>query len=227
LPTHEKEDEVTVTTDESRSDAIALITEEQIPAAGEVLARAFADFPLSVHAQPDPELRHSPLSWWLAELIRQRTQATRVYTHAPGGHVDGVAVWMLQQTSDEVPGGPSADQMEERWGAAAAGRLAIFGEIQAVHVREMAGTPHWYLFILGVAPEAQGQGVGSALLAPVLQQADRERVPCYLETMTIDNVRFYERRNFAVVDSGETSGGEVPFWSMRREPVGETRGSAR
>jgi hypothetical protein len=55
-------------------------------------------------------------------------------------------------------------------------------------------------------------------LSPIHEQADRESIPCYLETMVIDNVRFYEKRGFAVVDSGVTSVGEVPFWAMRREP---------
>jgi hypothetical protein len=118
---------------------VSLITEEQIPATGEVLARAFAENPLMVYAQPDPELRHPTLSWWFAEIIRHGTDANRVYTHAPGGRVDGAAVWTLQQTGDDAPGGPDPDQLEEVFGPEALGRLAVFGEMQAAHVREMAG----------------------------------------------------------------------------------------
>jgi GNAT superfamily N-acetyltransferase len=107
--------------------------------------------------------------------------------------------------------------MEERFGAEALGRMSVFGEMRAVHAREMAATPHWYVFIVGVAPEVQRQGIGGSLLTPIHEEADRESIPCYLETMVIENVRFYEKPGFAVVDSGATSVGEVPFWAMRRE----------
>jgi MFS family permease len=51
--------------------------------------------------------------------------------------------------------------------------------------------PHWYLWLLGVDPDRQGQGVGSALLAPILARADAEGLPCALETLTERNVWFY------------------------------------
>ena len=61
-----------------------------------------------------------------------------------------------------------------------------------VHPRE----PHWYLFAVGVVPEATGQGRGSAVLAPVLQRCDTDGVPAYLEASTLDNARLYERLGF-------------------------------
>jgi GNAT superfamily N-acetyltransferase len=36
---------------------------------------------------------------------------------------------------------------------------------------------HWYLFILGTEPAAQGQGLGSALLAQVLARVDADGMP--------------------------------------------------
>jgi hypothetical protein len=42
---------------------ISLIAEEQIPAAGEMLARAFFHDPLCVYAQPHPEARMSQFTW--------------------------------------------------------------------------------------------------------------------------------------------------------------------
>jgi len=61
-----------------------------------------------------------------------------------------------------------------------------------VHPRE----PHWYLFAIGVVPEATGQGRGSALLEPVLERCDSEGVPAYLEASTVDNARLYARLGF-------------------------------
>jgi ribosomal protein S18 acetylase RimI-like enzyme len=42
--------------------------------------------------------------------------------------------------------------------------------------------PHWYLQTLAVRPDRQRQGVGSFLISPTLERADRDGLPVYLET---------------------------------------------
>jgi ribosomal protein S18 acetylase RimI-like enzyme len=88
---------------------------------------------------------------------------------------------------------------------------------------------HWYLETMGVAPSAQRLGIGSRLLAPALELADRDRVDCYLETSDRDNVEFYERHGFEVVEDALpfVPGGPTHV-AMRRVPqrrqTGNTRG---
>jgi ribosomal protein S18 acetylase RimI-like enzyme len=79
---------------------------------------------------------------------------------------------------------------------------------------------HWYLPTLGVDPPRQGQGVGSALIQPVLSRADAEGLLCYLETETAGNVAFYERHGFEVVVEDDLPRGGPHFWTMKREPKG-------
>jgi GNAT superfamily N-acetyltransferase len=57
----------------------------------------------------------------------------------------------------------------------------------------------WYLSIIGILPSAQGRGLGAALLSGTLAEASNARVPCYLETFTPRNLRFYERKGFRSV----------------------------
>ena len=54
----------------------------------------------------------------------------------------------------------------------------------------------WYLSIIAIAPEAQGQGLGRLLLAPTLAEADAAGAVCYLETFSPRNLTFYERAGF-------------------------------
>jgi GNAT superfamily N-acetyltransferase len=82
-----------------------------------------------------------------------------------------------------------------------------------IHPRE----PHWYLFAVGVAPEATGQGRGSALLQPVLERCDTERLPAYLEASSEDNARLYARLGFEPREELEVLPG-VPVRPMWREP---------
>lgn len=58
---------------------------------------------------------------------------------------------------------------------------------------------HWYVFVVGVSPEAQGTGAGRALLEPVMSRARAEGLPCYLETAQPKNVGFYQHLGFRVL----------------------------
>jgi ribosomal protein S18 acetylase RimI-like enzyme len=57
---------------------------------------------------------------------------------------------------------------------------------------------HWYLVVLGVRPDAQGRGVGRALVEAGLGLVDADGAECYLETSDPANVVFYERFGFSV-----------------------------
>lgn len=76
---------------------------------------------------------------------------------------------------------------------------------------------HWYLAFLGVAPNYQGQGVGSALLQPILKQADSEGLPCYLKTFTEKNTYFYRKHGFETIKTVDLPSINVRLWTMKRE----------
>ena len=205
----------------SRTPQIIRITGGQILAAGEVLARAFINDPLCVYTQPDPEARMSQFTWLFTQLVREGAGQDGVYTDTLMDQPDGVAVWVPPQAEERTAEGvvwSEMDQMEQRFGPEAYRRFTeAYRHFEHIHHQCVAG-PHWYLALLGVSPRRQGQGIGRALLTPVLRRADQEALPCYLETFVSDNVPFYERRGFRVVDAGVEPQSRVAFWAMRREP---------
>jgi GNAT superfamily N-acetyltransferase len=77
--------------------------------------------------------------------------------------------------------------------------------------------PHYYLPVIGVAPPWQGKGFGAALLRPVLEICDRERLPAHLEASSSRNRALYERHGFRVVGQIRVKD-SPPAWPMRREP---------
>jgi ribosomal protein S18 acetylase RimI-like enzyme len=93
--------------------------------------------------------------------------------------------------------------------------LAIgFSTVQRKHPRDL---PHWYLSLLGTDPSAQGRGLGSAALQPVLERCDLDGVGAYLETAKERNIDFYTRYGFRV--TGELSLPRGPkMWLMWRDP---------
>lgn len=78
--------------------------------------------------------------------------------------------------------------------------------------------PHWYLPAIGITPAWQGRGYGAALLRPMLERCDAERLPAYLEASTPRNVALYERNGFTVVEEGHYARDAPPLWRMWREP---------
>jgi GNAT superfamily N-acetyltransferase len=92
-----------------------------------------------------------------------------------------------------------------------AGRLLY--EVDKRHLKD----PHWYLALLATDPGAQGRGLGSALLRPVLDRCDDEGHVAYLETQKESNVAWYARAGFTVCDEIRLRG-IPPVWCLRREP---------
>ncbi|MDQ1373540.1 MAG: hypothetical protein QOJ09_878 [Actinomycetota bacterium] len=91
--------------------------------------------------------------------------------------------------------------------------LRTMTAVESRHPKE----PHWYLAALGTDPAKQGKGIGSALLAPILERCDTEGVPAYLESSKDSNVPFYRRHGFEVTEQIQLPNGPK-VWPMWRDP---------
>jgi GNAT superfamily N-acetyltransferase len=78
--------------------------------------------------------------------------------------------------------------------------------------------PHWYLATLGTEPALQGRGIGTALMTPILERADSNGEPAYLESSKARNVSFYSRFGFEVIKELRAVENAPPIWLMWREP---------
>jgi GNAT superfamily N-acetyltransferase len=175
------------------------------------LARAFDDDPVMGWLFPDPVRRTRTLpKFFSVHLTKIVLPHGEVYTT---GDLDGGALW-------EPPG---------KWRLGAWGQvrmlpdfIRLFGRrlglasrglnlVEAHHPREL----HWYLAVLGTEPARQGQGIGSTLMAPILERCDREGLPAYLESSKESNIAFYGRHGFEVTGEIQLPGGP-PVWPMWR-----------
>ncbi len=100
--------------------------------------------------------------------------------------------------------------------------IARFGRLMAIRAdmekHPPRDRPHEYLNFLGVAPQAQGRGVGSSLLRAANARLDAADMPAYLETGTTRNVALYRRHGFEVISEHKARHDAPPMWSMWREP---------
>ena len=70
--------------------------------------------------------------------------------------------------------------------------LALGEQLDRLH----PPAPHAHLVFLGVSPQAQGQGIGSAILKHTLAPLDAAGIPAMLEATTERNVALYRRHGF-------------------------------
>jgi ribosomal protein S18 acetylase RimI-like enzyme len=105
----------------------------------------------------------------------------------------GAALWLLPGTG--IDDGPLVAWLRATVPAERQpGLFAGYAELAALHPRER----HWYLPFIGVRPEAQGRGIGAALMRRCLARIDRTGLPACLEATSLRNVGFYRRFGFAV-----------------------------
>jgi ribosomal protein S18 acetylase RimI-like enzyme len=178
----------------------------------EMLARAFDDDPVMRWVFPRTHTREryggAFFSWSLWRCADQGVTWT-------ADDLTGAAVWALPDrwrvTLSQLA------RLTRATGRGLAWRAPLvmwgLGNVERQHLREQ----HLYLAVLGVEPERQGGGLGSALLAPGLELCDREGLPAYLETGNERNLAFYGRHGFRTTGRLTLPRGP-PLWLMRRDP---------
>jgi GNAT superfamily N-acetyltransferase len=83
------------------------------------------------------------------------------------------------------------------------------------------GEPHVHLGPIGVAPDMQGRGVGTALMRRYVEHLEQQNSAGYLETDRAENVEFYKKFGFAVRHEETLIG--TPTWYMWRAPGERSR----
>ncbi|NUR41479.1 MAG: GNAT family N-acetyltransferase [Streptomyces sp.] len=80
------------------------------------------------------------------------------------------------------------------------------------------GRAHEYLWMIGVSPDRQGEGLGTALIGAVLDRCDRDGLPAYLEASSARSRVLYERLGFALQNRPLDLPDGPQMWPMWREP---------
>ncbi|MEM9536776.1 MAG: GNAT family N-acetyltransferase [Cyanobacteria bacterium P01_E01_bin.45] len=77
-----------------------------------------------------------------------------------------------------------------------------------------------YLWIVGVHPEARGQGLGRLVIQSALNNMrTRGHTACLLRTDTEKNVSFYEHLGFQQIHSDTVPGSNLPYWLFSQDLV--------
>ena len=208
------------------SRAVRRATVEDIPGMAAALARAFVHDPFYAFLAGDaPERAQRMQDGWHG--ILRFNSAGLAETYTTDDHA-GVALWI-------PPGHRGPSFIDSLRMTPSIARLAgwrrmreVTNAIAALEERHRHHAPqsHFYLSALGVEPEHQGEGIGTALMEPVLDRCRRDGIAAYLETATARNVLLYERLDFDVVEELTLPNTDVHGWLMLRPAVPAPRPSS-
>jgi len=181
------------------------------------LERSFAPDPMFVWIFPNPETRTAALRRLQRVLLEYGLRYGRV---TASHDAKAVCVWLPPGPGITIPGMIRSGILGVplRTGLGSFVKFISANETMNKIHQARVPEPHWYLIAVGVDPELQGQGVGSAIVGEGLALADRESKPCYLETSEGRNLAFYERLGFVVLEEATLGKGGPKTWAMRREP---------
>ncbi len=196
------------------------LTKEDIPRAVECLKDAFKDDPLWKEVfKDDPDRDKSLTSFFTCPLL-YGMKFGKVYATSP--EIEGVAVWVPGKYANMTMWRMllcGALSYGARMGRESLNNLSIVNkQLGPDRKKLMKDKPYEYLTIIGVSSAAQGKGLGSKLMATMIEECTRKGSYIYLETEKEENLAFYEKHGFKVLQKIIFDKINVPMWQMERKP---------
>ncbi|MFE9170468.1 GNAT family N-acetyltransferase [Streptomyces kebangsaanensis] len=175
-----------------------------------LLDEAFQDDPVSGWVFPGEEYRRTTHHRLMAAFTDTVLEEGRIDVTEDG---TACALWLSVPAA--APDDPDdAARLREAVDPANARVEEIARLMADFHPADRA---HEYLWMIGVTPARQGEGLGSALVQHALDHCDREGLPAYLEASSERSITLYERLGFTL--TGRTL--DLPdgprMWPMWRE----------
>ena len=136
----------------------------------------------------------------------------------PSGHDYGIAVWArpLDKNLEIEKHNKKTSFLNNHMGRES---LEIYNSIVNFMLEKstsLIDEKSWYLSIIGILPEFQGQGFGTTLVNNILDRTDSLGVPTYLETFTPRNVPFYTSIGYQCVECFYEPTIKEKYWIMSR-----------
>jgi GNAT superfamily N-acetyltransferase len=186
----------------------------------EMSSRAFFDDPFFTYLLPDDAMRRTRLPYFFRSVYTHMGGHGRIVTVRDDADEPlGVAAWLttggyplpMKVQLSQVPSSLRAFYRRPK-------SIAVGNRYMAKLIRAHRKDPQWYLMVLCAEPSAQRSGVGTMLLEHAFTLIDQEGVGSHLETPRYDNVAYYQRFDYDLIETLTPVEGAPPYYTMWRSP---------
>ena len=198
-----------------------IIEKKDIDSLAVVAADAYGDYPLHNWLTGG---KYDEKASRLIMKITLKTMTEDAVIYADSEEINGFAVWLPFgfTGSKTLPflfnGGLD---LIFHSGLGVIGRLLKYESYAMNLKKKFTDNYDWYLYNLSIKKDAQGKGIASKLMRPMIQFCDDERMFAYLETNKETNVGLYKHYGFDLMKEELIPKTPVTHYSMVRKPKGE------
>ena len=195
-----------------------LVPENRMDELAEIAADAYQNYPLHNWFTKGV---YDPIA---SKLIMKTTLAAMkddAVIYADSEDLNGFAVWVPlgftgSKTLPFLRNGGVALLLHSGLGIIR--KLLVYESFAMKLKKKYTGHVDWYLYNLSVRQSAQGNGIASKLMKPMLDFCDDEKMIVYLETNKEINVPMYHHYGFELQETNMIPGSSVMHYSMVRNP---------
>ena len=198
-----------------------IVQKKDINRLAEVAADAYRDYPLHNWLTKG---KYDEKASKLIMQISLKTMTEDAIIYADSEEINGFAVWIPfgfsgSKTMPFLCNGGVKLIFHSGFGII--GRLLTYENYAMNLKKEFTDNYDWYLYNLSIKKDAQGKGIASKLMRPMLQFCDDERMVAYLETNKDVNVGLYQHYGFELKKEELIPKSPVTHYAMVRIPRGE------
>ena len=196
-----------------------IVEKRDLERLADVAADAYCDYPLHNWLTGG---KYDEKASRLIMQISLRTMTEDAVIYADSEEINGFAAWLPFgfTGSKTLPfllnGGLS---LILHSGLGIIGRLLTYESYAMNLKKHFTDNYDWYLYNLSIKKSAQGKGIASKLMRPMLQFCDDERMVAYLETNKESNVSLYRHYGFDLMKEELIPKTPVTHYAMVRNPI--------
>lgn len=198
-----------------------IVQKKDLDRLAEVAANAYQDYPLHNWFTKG---KYDTKASKLIMQISLKTMTEDAVIYADSEEINGFAVWLPfgftgSKTLPFLMNGGLKLILHS--GLGIIGRLLTYENYAMKLKNEFTDNYDWYLYNLSIKKDAQGKGLASKLMRPMLQFCDDEKMVAYLETNKEPNVSLYRHYRFELMKEEVIPKSTVTHYAMVRYPKDE------
>ena len=197
-----------------------IVEKKDLERLAEVAADAYEDYPLHNYFLKG---KYNVKTSKLLMLITLKSMEKDAIIYADSEELNGFAAWLPfgftgNKTFPFLVNGGLKLIFQSGFGIV--GRLVNYEKYAMNLKKEFTDNYDWYLYNLSIKKDAQGKGIASKLMRPMLEFCDNEKMFAYLETNKESNVGLYKHYGFELKKQELIPKTSVVHYAMVRKPQG-------